>query len=148
MTTTSLPIGSLVDDTESCEAFHASGERIAALRAQALPAGSAQALADTFKMLGDETRVRILHVLAREELCVCDIATLLGLSESAVSHQIRLLRSMRVVRARRDGRMAFYALDDQHVMRLFDEGLRHVLEAEPAAPRRRRVPVVVEGEET
>jgi DNA-binding transcriptional ArsR family regulator len=122
----------------SCEVFHAGAKRIAALRGQALPAESVRALADTFKILGDQTRVRILDVLARDELCVCDIATLLGLTQSAVSHQLRLLRGMRVVRARRVGRMAFYGLDDQHIIRLFEDGLRHVEEAvSPAVVRQR-----------
>jgi ArsR family transcriptional regulator len=87
------------------------------------------ALAETFKLLGDTTRVRILDALSKEELCVCDIATLLGLSESAVSHQLRLMRGLRVVRARRAGRMIFYALDDQHIVGLFREALRHVQES-------------------
>jgi ArsR family transcriptional regulator len=86
------------------------------------------ALAETFKVLGDGTRVRILDALSRSELCVCDIAEQLGLSESAVSHQLRVLRGMRVVRARRAGRQVFYALDDQHIVRLFEQGLRHVEE--------------------
>jgi DNA-binding transcriptional ArsR family regulator len=75
--------------------------------------------------------------LSRSELCVCDIATLLGLSESAVSHQLRLLRSTRLVRARRDGRMVFYALDDQHIVGLFAQGLEHVEEREPSSGVRR-----------
>jgi ArsR family transcriptional regulator len=89
---------------------------------------SVVALAETFKVLGDATRVRILDALSRSELCVCDIAQLLGLSESAVSHQLRLLRGMRLVRARRDGRMVFYTLDDQHIVRLFEQGMEHVEE--------------------
>ena len=83
-------------------------------------------LAATFKVLGDATRVRILDVLSRRELCVGDIADVLGLSESAVSHQLRLLRSLRVVRARRDGKLVFYTLDDEHVARLFQISLEHL----------------------
>jgi ArsR family transcriptional regulator len=86
------------------------------------------ALAETFKVLGDSTRVRILDALARAELCVCDLARLLGLSDSAVSHQLRVLRGMRLVRPRRDGKMIFYTLDDQHIVRLFEQGLEHVEE--------------------
>jgi ArsR family transcriptional regulator, lead/cadmium/zinc/bismuth-responsive transcriptional repressor len=89
---------------------------------------SALALAETFKVLGDVTRVRILDAISRSELCVCDIARLVGMSESAVSHQLRLLRGMRLVRPRRDGRLVFYALDDQHIVRLFEQGLEHVEE--------------------
>jgi len=90
---------------------------------------SASALAETFKVLGDVTRVRILDALARTELCVCDLAELIGLTESAVSHQLRLLRGMRLVRPRRDGRMVFYSLDDHHIVRLFEQGLEHVEES-------------------
>ena len=93
-----------------------------------LPEESVQALADTFKVLGDGTRVRILDAISRTELCVCDIARSVGLSESAVSHQLRLLRGMRLVRPRRDGRMVFYTLDDQHIVRLFEQGMEHVEE--------------------
>ena len=89
---------------------------------------SALALADTFKVLGDTTRIRILDALSRSELCVCDIAARVGLTESAVSHQLRLLRDSRVVRTRRNGRQIFYTLDDQHVVKLLAQGLEHVEE--------------------
>lgn len=98
------------------------------VKPELLDAPSVTALAETFKVLGDVTRVRILDAISRTELCVGDIAELLGLSESAVSHQLRLLRGMRLVRPRRAGQMIFYALDDQHIVRLFDEGLEHVQE--------------------
>ena len=89
---------------------------------------SADALAETFKVLGDVTRVRILDALSRAELCVSDIAAIVGLSESAVSHQLRVLRGSRLVRSRRDGRLVYYALDDHHIVRLFEQGLEHVEE--------------------
>jgi ArsR family transcriptional regulator, lead/cadmium/zinc/bismuth-responsive transcriptional repressor len=89
---------------------------------------SAAALAETFKMLGDPTRVRILDALARAEVPVCDLAELVGLSQSAVSHQLRLLRSMRLVRSRRDGRHIYYIVDDDHIVKLFKQGLEHVQE--------------------
>jgi ArsR family transcriptional regulator, lead/cadmium/zinc/bismuth-responsive transcriptional repressor len=100
-----------------------------------LGASSVAALAETFKVLGDETRVRILDVLARTELCVQDLARVLGLTQSAVSHQLRLLRSMRLVRTRRDGRQIFYALDDDHIVKLFEQGLEHVEERGYAGTR-------------
>jgi len=103
--------------------------KVAALKTKLLPETSVGALAETFKLLGDATRVRILDALSRSELCVCDIARLLGLSESAVSHQLRLLRGVRLVRPRRDGRMIFYTLDDHHIVRLFEQGLEHVEES-------------------
>ena len=85
-------------------------------------------LAELFKMLGDPTRMRILEALTREELCVCDLAQLMDVSASAVSHQLRLLRAARVVRFRKEGKNVFYALDDAHVARLIFEALEHVRE--------------------
>src|SRR5262245_6067983 len=93
-----------------------------------LDAHSIEGLTEIFRVLGDPTRVRILDALSRAELCVSDLAAQLSLTESAVSHQLRLLRSTRIVRTRRDGRMIFYALDDKHVLALFRQGLRHVQE--------------------
>jgi DNA-binding transcriptional ArsR family regulator len=95
----------------------------------ALDAHTIDGLTEIFRVLGDPTRVRILDALSRSELCVGDLANRLGVTESAVSHQLRLLRSTRIVRARRQGRMIFYALDDRHVLTLFRQGLRHVQEA-------------------
>jgi DNA-binding transcriptional ArsR family regulator len=97
-------------------------------KARVLADDAAAALAETFKVLGDPTRVRMLDALSREELCVCDLAELVGLSESAVSHQLRVLRSMRLVRSRRDGRLIYYALADHHILGLFEQGLEHVQE--------------------
>jgi DNA-binding transcriptional ArsR family regulator len=87
-----------------------------------------QALADTFRILGDPTRVRIVDALSGGPLCVHEISERIGLSESAVSHQLRLMRSLRLVRGRREGRCVWYSLDDQHVVDLFQQGLRHVSE--------------------
>ena len=113
---------------DSCDVFHLDPAKVAGLRTTLLGERAVTALAETFKVLGDATRVRILDALSRSELCVCDIARLLSLSESAVSHQLRLLRGMRLVRPRRAGRMVFYSLDDQHIVGLFKQGLEHVQE--------------------
>jgi ArsR family transcriptional regulator len=86
------------------------------------------ALAETFRVLGDPTRLRIAFALSREELCVCDLAALLGVSQSVVSHSLRALRQMRLVRYRKDGKVAYYALDDEHIASLLGEGFRHVEE--------------------
>jgi ArsR family transcriptional regulator, lead/cadmium/zinc/bismuth-responsive transcriptional repressor len=129
-----LPPVSTPDDT-TCDVFHASTEQMRTVREALIPSALAGTLAETFRALGDPTRVRILDALSRAELCVCDIATLLSLTESAVSHQLRLLRSLRLVRSRRAGRMVFYALDDAHITRLFAQGLEHVEEAMPASRR-------------
>jgi ArsR family transcriptional regulator, lead/cadmium/zinc/bismuth-responsive transcriptional repressor len=99
-----------------------------ARRRPVLPSRTVEALADTFKVLGDPTRVRILDALSHGELCVCDIASLVGISESAASHQLRLLRGMRLVRPRRSGRQVYYAVDDQHILALLQQALTHVQE--------------------
>lgn len=123
-----------------CEIVHLHPARVAELRAALIENDDVTDLAETFRALGDPTRVRMLDALSHGELCVCDLAALVGLSESAVSHQLRLLRNLRLVRPRRDGRMVFYALDDRHIMMLFRQGLRHVQESSgrPAAKAPRR----------
>ena len=95
-------------------------------RGQLLNTDTVGALADIFKVLGDPTRVRILDVLSRGELCVCHLAGLLGLTESAVSHQLRLLRDMRIVKRRKAGKTVYYSLDDNHVAQLFVLTLEHL----------------------
>jgi DNA-binding transcriptional ArsR family regulator len=97
-------------------------------RSHAVDAATVEALADTFRILGDPTRVRIVDALAGGQLCVHEISEHIGLSESAVSHQLRLMRTMRIVKGRREGRCVYYTLDDQHVLDLFQQGLRHVSE--------------------
>ena len=102
-----------------------------------MPAADAlEALAETFRALGDATRVRQLTALAQAELCVCDLAALAGISESAASHQLRVLRTLRIVRARREGRMMYYRLDDDHIVKLLAQGVAHV--GEDGVTRRRR----------
>ncbi len=85
-------------------------------------------LAELFKALGDYTRVRILYVLSINELCVCALAEVLGMSQSAISHQLRLLRAAKLVRYRKDGKNVYYALDDDHVRNLVSQGLEHIRE--------------------
>lgn len=93
-----------------------------------LSADHVQSVADIFRVLGDPTRVRILDSLGRGELCVNHLAGKVGISESAVSHQLRLLRTMRLVRVRRQGRLAFYAVDDNHILELLNQARVHVQE--------------------
>jgi len=112
----------------SCGHLHDSRE-LSRLRKTLMAPRDVTSLADLFKMLGDPTRVRILDTLAQGERCVCDIAELVGMSESAVSHQLRLLRGSRLVRVRRAGRQAFYAFDDHHIIGLLHDARRHVQES-------------------
>ena len=83
-------------------------------------------LSKIFKALGDPTRLKIIHSLSKEELCVCDIADLLEMNQSAISHQLRVLRDLRLVKYRREGKSAIYSLDDDHVLGLFNQGLEHI----------------------
>ncbi len=85
-------------------------------------------LADFFKVFGDHTRIRILSALYQEELCVCDLVEVLGMNQSAVSHQLRVLRGAKVVKFRKDGKMVYYSLDDEHVRELLNDGLAHIQE--------------------
>ena len=85
-------------------------------------------LAELFKIFGDSTRIRILYVLFEAEMCVCDIAQLLGMTQSAISHQLRALKNARLVKSRREGKTVFYALADDHVKTIVDQGLEHVSE--------------------
>ena len=87
-------------------------------------------LAELFKVFGDTTRIRILYELFGGELCVTDIADHLSMTQSAISHQLRVLKSSRLVRARRDGKTVYYALDDDHVRGIIEKGVEHVLERE------------------
>ena len=86
-----------------------------------------QNLAEIFKTMGDPTRIKIIHALSQAELCVCDLAEHLGMTQSAISHQLRVLRNVKIVKYRRDGRVVYYSLDDEHILLLFNQGLGHVL---------------------
>lgn len=85
-------------------------------------------LADLFKIFGDTTRIKILYVLFESEMCVCDIAQLLGMTQSAISHQLRALKQSKLVKYRRDGKTVFYSLADTHVRMILDQGMEHVAE--------------------
>lgn len=85
-------------------------------------------LAELFKVFGDSTRIRILYALSASEMCVCDIAALLGMTQSAISHQLRILKAAHLVKHRKVGKVVFYALDDSHVAHIFAQGLEHVKE--------------------
>ena len=85
-------------------------------------------LADFFKIFGDATRIRILYVLSQSEMCVCDIANLLKMGQSAISHQLRVLKQMRLVKFRREGKTVFYSLSDSHIETILAQGMEHINE--------------------
>jgi len=84
-------------------------------------------MADLFRVFGDSTRVKIIYVLFESEMCVCDIATILNMNQSAISHQLRVLKDARLVKYRRDGKTIYYSLDDEHVKQLFDQAMAHLM---------------------
>ena len=122
-------IGALTPERCDVECLHP--EHVAPLLGRVIDHAAADEIASTFAVLADATRSRILHALSlADELCVCDLALLLGISQSALSHQLRLLRDRRVVARRKAGRIVYYRLADEHVRHVFNDGLRHVSEIE------------------
>ena len=114
------------DTSDLCEIRCVDESKVRRTRQAMKSTESVATLAETFKVLGDPTRLRIAYALSRDELCVCDLATVLGVSQSVVSHSLRALRQMRLVRYRKEGKIAYYALDDAHIGSLLTEGFRHV----------------------
>jgi len=113
-------------DRGLCEVSCDHREPVRLARKELIPATQAQQAAELFKVLGDATRVKMLQILAKRELCVCDIAAVIKMSQSAVSHQLRVLRGARLVKYRRDGKMAWYSINDKHVTALLRQGIEHV----------------------
>ena len=109
-----------------CDILYVDEPRVRAVAAQMPADETIQAVTDVFKVLSDPTRTKIVFALSRAELCVCDIATLVGLSVSAVSHQLRLLRGLGLVKYRKEGRLAYYSLDDEHTAQLLQDVLSHL----------------------
>ena len=115
-------------ETERCEFLFVHEDVVKSLTEQMPPDEHLYDLAELFKVFGDSTRIRILYALFEAELCVCDIAQLLGLTQTAVSHQLRVLKMNKLVRARRDGKNVFYSLADDHVRLIIDQGMAHIEE--------------------
>lgn len=113
-------------DTSACEQLCEPSRHVCLARAEMLVDGEAQSIAETFKILGDPTRVKILHALSKRELCVCDISAVIDIGPSAVSHQLRLLRGARLVKHRKQGKMVWYSLDDEHIALLLGQGIEHI----------------------
>jgi DNA-binding transcriptional ArsR family regulator len=113
---------------DRCEEQSIHPEVVECVRTQMLSSVPSEELAQLFKVLGDSTRIRILDALYRSELCVCDITALLGMNQSAVSHQLRVLRDARIVKSRKHGKNVLYSLDDEHISGLVCMGSEHVRE--------------------
>lgn len=116
------------ESIEFCECDCIHEDTVREVRSEMITEEVSHALAEVFRALGDPTRVKLLYALSRRELCVCDLAAVIGASESAVSHQLRLLRTQKLVRFRREGKVVYYSLADKHVEKLFQQGLEHVTE--------------------
>lgn len=113
---------------DACEIQFIDEKKVKNVRKAMKSVAAVSALAETFKILGDSTRIKIAFALSKEELCVCDIANLLSVSQSAVSHSLRVLRQMKLVKFRKEGKIAYYSLDDEHISNLLDIGFRHIEE--------------------
>ncbi len=115
-------------NVECCEFMHAHDEIVERVRKEMPGEDTLYDLTELFRIFGDSTRIRILYVLFEAEMCVCDIAALLGMTQSAISHQLRALKNARLVTSRRDGKTVFYSLADDHVKTIINQGLEHILE--------------------
>ncbi len=126
------PVGDNVTGLDACIVRAVDAERVASARLHLVSTEDAARLAELFRLLGDPTRTRVLYALLEAgELCVCDLAATVDASETSVSHALRLLRTARIVRNRRDGRKIYYSLADAHVRLLLDVSQQHLTEGGP-----------------
>ena len=117
-----------MNEAERCQCFECHPDAISQV-ARELPEDEVlYDLAELFKLFGDSTRIKILYALFEAELCVCDIAQLLGLTQSAISHQLRILKGGKLVKFRREGKTVYYSLADEHVRSIINQGMEHVEE--------------------
>lgn len=118
----------MINDIPHCEYMHAHPETIEKIKANMPDDDRLIDLAELFKVFGDSTRIKILSALSGGELCVCDISTAVGMTSSAVSHQLKILKNAQLVSFRREGKTVFYALADDHVNTILEQGLEHINE--------------------
>ncbi len=111
---------------ETCGFLHVHEDKVAQVQSLLPDEETLTRLSDLFRVFGDGTRIRILYALFEDEVCVCDLARLLGMTQSAVSHQLRILKQARLIRSRRDGKTVFYSLADDHVRTLLEQGTEHI----------------------
>lgn len=116
----------MIDSIDFCEEKCVNKENVKAVKANSLLPDEVLRLSELFKAIGDGTRIRLLHALAQKELCVCDLEEVLEMTQSAISHQLRVLRNLRLVKFRKEGKNVFYSLDDEHIINLFTQGLAHI----------------------
>lgn len=115
-------------EIECCEAHEIHEDSLSAVTAKLPAEEHLYDLAELFKVFGDSTRIRILFVLFEAEVCVCDLASLLQMTDSAISHQLRILKNNKLVKSRREGKSVFYSLADDHVRTIIEQGMEHIEE--------------------
>lgn len=115
-------------EVECCDCVEVHPDVVEDVRAHLQDEGLLDSIADIFKVFGDKTRIKILYVLHERELCVCDIAQLLEMNQSAISHQLKILKQSKLIKSRRDGKQVYYSLDDSHVHTILKMGLEHAME--------------------
>ena len=115
-----------LNEIDCCQTFDVHEEALQKLSEEMPPEELLYDLAELFKVFGDSTRIKILYALFETELCVCDIAQALGMTQTAVSHQLRVLKANKLVKFRKEGKNVFYSLDDDHVRRVIDQGMEHL----------------------
>ncbi|MBV6627818.1 MAG: helix-turn-helix transcriptional regulator [Rivularia sp. (in: Bacteria)] len=120
----------LSKDSPTCDSHEVHLDNVRQVQPEIIPKHKAQEMADFFGTLADPHRLRLLSALAKQELCVCDLAASVKMSESAVSHQLRILRNMRLVKYRREGRNVYYSLKDSHITNIYREVACHIDEPE------------------
>ncbi len=113
---------------ECCDDFHIHENVINEIEDSMPPQEMTEALAELYKVFGDVTRIKILYVLLKAELCVCDLAEVVGMTQSAISHQLRVLKQMKLVKNRRDGKTVYYSLADDHIQTILNQGMEHISE--------------------
>ena len=117
-----------MNDVECCDFYQVHEDVVKAVTAKMPDEDELYDLAEIFKVFGDSTRIKILYVLFESEMCVCDIAQLLNMNQSAISHQLKILKQCRLVKSRREGKAVFYSLADGHVRTIINQGLEHIEE--------------------
>ena len=117
-----------IHDVECCEAHHTHEDLVNRVNQNMPDEDELYDLAELFKVFGDSTRIRILFVLFEAEVCVCDLAQVLNMTQSAISHQLKILKQNKLVKSRREGKSVFYSLADEHVRTIIDQGREHIEE--------------------
>lgn len=117
-----------INDVECCDFYQVHEDVVKAVNETMPEENKLYDLAEVFKVFGDSTRIKILYVLFESEMCVCDIAQILNMNQSAISHQLRILKQNRLVKSRREGKAVFYSLVDGHVRAIINQGMEHIEE--------------------